>query len=166
MKERARELGFAVKMTGTGIYFVPIIDGEVVDESDYSNLEKEVQERIDEVTEEIQDEVSETMKTVRNLEKKARQKIEDLDYKIGLFAVGHHISFLKEKYKEYDRVIKYLEAVQEDVLENIQEFLEYEDDEEEQPVSPMLPFMIRNIEDVVKIQGKSFVDNTETKEHL
>lgn len=164
MKERARELGFAVKMTGTGIYFVPIIDGEVVDESDYSNLEKEVQERIDEVTEEIQDEVSETMKTVRNLEKKARQKIEDLDYKIGLFAVGHHISFLKEKYKEYDRVIKYLEAVQEDVLENIQEFLEYEDDEEEQPVSPMLPFMIRNIEDVVKkYRVNLFVDNTETK---
>lgn len=165
MKDKAKELGFAVKMTNSGIYFVPIVDGEVVEENDYNNLEEEVKEQLTEVTDEIQDEVTETMKVLRNLEKNAKQKIEDLDYKIGLFAVGHHISSLKEKYKEFERVIKYLEAVQEDVLENIQEFLEYEDEEEEQQVSPILPFVIkRNIEDVViKYRVNLFVDNTDTK---
>ncbi|HOQ16913.1 MAG TPA: ATP-binding protein [Defluviitaleaceae bacterium] len=167
LKEKAQKLGFAVKMTGAGIYFVPIVNGEVIEEEDYRNLGKEVQEQIDQLTDEIQSEVTETMKTIRNLERKARQKIEDLDYKIGLFAVGHHINYLKEKYKEYDRVIKYLEAVQEDVLENIQEFLEYEEDEEEaQPPVPaaLMPFMVKSIEDVVKkYRVNLFVDNTEIK---
>lgn len=61
-------------MTGAGIYFVPIVNGEVIEEEDYRNLGKEVQEQIDQLTDEIQSEVTETMKTIRNLERKARQK--------------------------------------------------------------------------------------------
>ncbi|NLK21869.1 MAG: AAA family ATPase [Epulopiscium sp.] len=165
MKDKAEELGFAVKMTNSGIYFVPVVDGEAIEDENLESLDDELKEQLSEVTDEIQDEVSETMKVLRDIEKKAKQKIEDLDYKIGLFAVGHHISCLKERYKEYDRVIKHLEAVQEDVLENIQEFLDHEEDVEEQQVASILPFVIKkDIEDVVvKYRVNLFVDNTETK---
>ena len=164
MKERAKELGFGVKVTNSGIYFLPLIDGEAIDESEYDALNEEIKDRFSKVTEEIQDEVSEIVKVLRDLEKKAKQEIEDLEYKIGLFAVGHHISALKEKYKEFDRVNKYLEAVQEDLLENIEEFLDSETEEEDQ-ISSILPFVIKkNIEDVIiKYRVNLFIDNTDTK---
>ncbi|HHW66410.1 MAG TPA: AAA family ATPase [Epulopiscium sp.] len=164
MKERAKELGFGVKVTSAGIYFVPLINGEAIDENEYENLNEEIKERFTKVTEEFQDEVSDILKSLRDLEKKAKQEIEDLEYKIGLFAVGHHISALKEKYKEFDRVNKYLEAVQEDILENIEEFLENESEEEDQLAS-ILPYVIRrNTEDVtIKYKVNLFIDNTETK---
>lgn len=164
MKDRAKELGFGVKITNSGIYFVPLINGEAIEENEYENLDENIKDKLSEVTDEIQDEVSDTIKIIRDLEKKAKQDIEDLEYKIGLFAVGHHISSLKEKYKEFERVNKYLEAVQDDILENIEEFLESENEEEEQ-ISSILPFVIKkNIEDViVKYRVNLFIDNTETK---
>lgn len=164
MKDRAQELGFGIKIVDSGIYFVPHIDGEAIEESEYESLDENVKQQILGVTDEIQEEVSQTMKELKDLEKNAKQKIEDLEYKIGLFAVGHYISCLKEKYKEFNKVIKYLEDVQEDILENIQEFLEHEDSEEEQ-VSSILPFVIKkNIEDViVKYRVNLFIDNTNTK---
>ncbi|HHY79089.1 MAG TPA: AAA family ATPase, partial [Thermoanaerobacter sp.] len=38
---------------------------------------------------------------------------------IGLFAVGHLIEDLKGRYKVNESVLKYLESVKKDILENI-----------------------------------------------
>lgn len=164
MKDKAQELGFGIKIIESGIYFVPLINGEAIEENDYDSLDENLKQQIIGVTDEIQEEVSQTMKELKDLEKRAKQKIEDLDYKVGLFAVGHHISALKEKYKEFDKVIKHLEAVQEDILENIQEFLDHEDEEEEQ-IASLLPFVIKkNIEDVVvKYRANLFIDHSNSK---
>ncbi len=64
------------------------------------------------------------MRDIKGVDKEYSRKMDDLDYKIGMFAIGHYVSSLQEKYKNSERVIKYLEAVQEDVLENIDQFAE------------------------------------------
>jgi hypothetical protein len=45
-----------------------------------------------------------------------------LDRHLGLSAVGHFIEPLKEKYREYQRVLAYLDEVQEDILLNLEDF--------------------------------------------
>ena len=45
-----------------------------------------------------------------------------------MFAVGYLIDELKEKYQEQTEIIAYLEAVQKDILENIDDFRQTEEE--------------------------------------
>lgn len=59
------------------------------------------------------------MHTVRDLEREARQKLQELERNTVLFAVEYHIDALKEKYSESSAVVSYLDAVKEDVVSNL-----------------------------------------------
>jgi lon-related putative ATP-dependent protease len=48
-----------------------------------------------------------------------------LDRNLGLAAVGHHIDPLKVKYADFPKVTEYLEAVQEDILLNLEDFKDH-----------------------------------------
>ncbi len=164
MTDHAKELGFGVKVTNSGIYFMPIVDGEAISEKQYEELPEEDQEAIAERSDQIQEEATEIMRSVREIEKEAKKKVEDLEYKVGLFAVGHHISALREKYKQFERVIKYLERVQEDILENIQEFF-HEEEEEEESAAALIPWVAKKTAEDVTLRYKVnlLVDHSETK---
>ena len=85
-------------------------------------------------------------------------------YKVGMFAIGHYVSSLQEKYQNSERVIKYLEAVQEDVLENIDQFTENEPDEDD-PIAALIPKLSgTKTEDVtLKYRVNLIVDNSTTE---
>ena len=68
----------------------------------------------------------ETMKQIREAEKKARDKIEELEARISLITVEQPIQELKEKYSSYDNVVEYLVAVQKDIIQNIEDFRKIE----------------------------------------
>ncbi len=127
----AADKGFSLKTSNSGIVFRPVIDGEPVDEENYDALDEDVKGTVNERLEAIQDDVNAIMRDIKGVDREYRQKMDDLDYKIGMFAIGHYVSSLQEKYQSSDRVIKYLEAVQEDVLENIDQFAENEPDEDD-----------------------------------
>ena len=57
------------------------------------------------------------MRELRDMDKESKRQTDQLDYKTGMFAIGHHVNAVQEKYREYERVISYINAVQEDVLE-------------------------------------------------
>ncbi|MBR5468126.1 MAG: AAA family ATPase, partial [Firmicutes bacterium] len=95
-------------------------------------------------------------------EKELKKAIDDLDYKVGMFAIGHHVNTVQEKYKNYERVIKYIQAVQEDVLENIDQFIPTEVEEEEGMASIMPLLGKKQTEDVtLKYKVNLIVDNSE-----
>ena len=122
----AADNGFSLKTSSSGIIFQPVVNGQLIDEESYDSLEEDVKEGINERLEEMQDDVNSIMRDIKGVDKEYKQKMDDLDYKIGMFAIGHYVSSLQEKYQNSERVIKYLEAVQEDVLENIDQFAENE----------------------------------------
>lgn len=62
------------------------------------------------------------MRKLQRLDRDGREELKKLDREVGLYAVGHFIEELKEKYSAYSDVIKYLEAVKQDVLKNINDF--------------------------------------------
>ena len=100
---------------------MPIVEGEAVNEEKYE-ISEEVKEKINRESDVIQEIAACIMRDIRESDRECRKAIDDLDYKVGMFAIGHHVNAVQEKYKEYDRVLKYIEAVQEDVLENIDQF--------------------------------------------
>ncbi len=164
MSEAAKEHSFAVKNTNSGIYFMPIVEGEVISEEQYDNLSDGIKEKINKESDVMQEVAACIMRDIRESDRECRKAIEDLDYKIGMFAIGHHVSAVQEKYKDYDRVLKYIEAVQEDVLENIDQFTPAESDEEE-AVSAILPMLAKKQpEDItLKYKVNLITDNSKTE---
>ncbi|HCC08100.1 MAG TPA: ATP-dependent protease [Clostridiales bacterium] len=161
--KRAKEMGFAVKTSSSGIYFMPLVDGQVINEEQYEELQQEKKDEITGNSQIIQKEAVELTRKIKALDKESKLNLDKLDYEIGLFAVGHHIIDMKEKYKEHELVIKYLESLKEDILENIQELVDEEDDMQDGSVqqSPWQPKKRDAI--LTKYKVNLFVDNTKTK---
>ncbi len=160
----AADKGFSLKTSNSGIIFQPVIDGELIDEDNYDNLAENQKNDINERLELIQDDVNAIMRDIKGVDKEYKQKMDDLDYKVGMFAIGHYVSSLQEKYQNSERVIKYLEAVQEDVLENIDQFTEPETDEDD-PIAALIPKLggVKNEDVTLKYRVNLIVDNSKTE---
>ncbi len=165
MTEIAQEHGFTIKSTNAGIYFMPVVDGEPISEESYEKLTEEIKEKINKSSLTVQDLAASVMRDIKENEKESTKAVDDLDYKVGMFAIGHHINSFQEKYKDYERVLKYIEAVQEDVLENISQFVPSETDDEDIPPS-LLPFLSskKTTEDItLKYKVNLIVNNSDAK---
>ena len=163
MTKMAEGFGFSIKNTNSGMYFMPVIDGDMIDEEKYNDLPEDVKDTINENSDKVQENAAGFMRTIKDIEKESKKANDDLDYKIGMFAIGHYIMALKEKYSGYDRVISYLDDVQEDVLENISQFIE-DESEEEDPLAGFIPVIAKkSAEDItLKYRVNLMVDNSKT----
>ena len=112
----------------------------------------------------VQEKASAIMRDIRELDKESKWCVDQLDYKVGMFAIGHHVSAVQEKYEQNEKAVAYINAVKEDVLENISQFFEDEEDGEE-GLASLLPMLSKKQpEDVtLKYKVNLIVDNSETE---
>ncbi|HPT91065.1 MAG TPA: ATP-binding protein [Acetivibrio sp.] len=138
LNQDAEKQGFRVKTTNTGIYFLPVIEGRVITEEEYGDLDEKIKQEITERSNIVQLETIDIIRKIKNVEKEAEERVSEWENKIALFAVGMQINDMKEKYKDYKKVISYLENVQEDILKNLSDFREEELTEEQQIMLPWI----------------------------
>ena len=138
LNKDAEKRGFRVKTTNAGIYFLPIVEGRTITEEEYGELDEKVKQEITEKSNVVQLETIDIIRKIKNIEKEAEERVTEWENKIALFAVGMRISDMKEKYKDYEKIINYLEGVQEDILKNLSDFREDELTEEQQIIIPWL----------------------------
>jgi lon-related putative ATP-dependent protease len=160
MTEEAREQQFGVKSTNSGIYFMPIINGEVINEEQFDALPQEQKDGISVNSESIQKRAAEVMRQIKEYEKSTRKEVEEMEYSVGLFTVGHHINDVMAEYTDEPAVLTYLKAVKEDVLDNLADFVD-EDSEEEEAVQAFMPWINKkNTEDTLtKYKVNLLTDN-------
>lgn len=155
----AEKHGFKVKTTNSGIYFLPIVEGKTLTEQDYGQLDDETKSRISKASEIVQRDTYEVIRKIKNVEREAEEKISEWENRIALFAVGMNINDLKEKYKDYPKVVKYLEDVQEDILDNLDEFRTDDKCKEQRPV--VFPWLKNSVESLTdKYRVNLLVDNS------
>lgn len=164
--EEAKKYDFGIKTsTSGGIYFMPIIDGKTINEEEYEELSEEEKEEISEGSDEVHELANSAMKRVRDLDKEAKKEIENMEYNIGLFTIGHFLNPLQEKYVDNKAVSEHLVSVKEDILDNIQMFIDDDEDGADDPLSAMMPWNFkRNTEDIYeKYNVNLIVDNSSLK---
>ncbi len=164
MSSTAAEFNFQVKTTSSGVYFMPVVDGKAIAEEDYDNLAEDVKDGIEKNSQQLQEKASSILRDIRELDKESKKQVDQLDYKIGMFAIGHHVNAVQEAYQQYERVIAYINDVKEDVLENISQFFEDEEDTDDS-LSALLPMLGKKpAEDVtLKYKVNLIVDHSKTK---
>lgn len=159
LSEDAEKQGFRVKMTNAGIYFLPVIEGKVIGEHEYEELDEETRHKISEKSDAVQLQTLEIIRKIRSIEREAEEKVEEWDNKVALFAVGMHINDLKGKYKDHEKIIGYLEKVQADILDNLDDFREEEISETQQLILPLVRREIGSPADKYKVN--LLVDNSD-----
>ncbi len=161
MTAEAKEFDFGVKMSSGGIYFLPIIDGKTITEEDFEDLTQEQKEEISKRSETVQLKASSVMREIKELERDAKKEMEEEEYNIGLFAVGHYFRPLQDKYADNDIISEYLGKVKEDILTNIEEFAD-DAGEEDENMQLMAPWLARRtVDDITeKYKVNLIVDNS------
>jgi len=161
LSEDAEAHGFKVNTGSSGIYFLPIIEGKTISEEEFDKLDEDVKDKINEKTNILQQDTLEIIRKLKNNDKETKQKVSEWEKKIALMALGVQINDLKEKYRKFDAIEDYLEKVQQDILNNIDDFKE-EEVSEEQPQF-IIPWMQKEETPVYKYKVNVLVDNSSLK---
>ncbi len=125
LEKEAEEKGFALQRTVSGLVVVPQKEGRNFTQEEYDALKDEEKHKLDEAGKGLTEKLNDVMRQVRDNEKTTKDMLSTLDRNLGLAAVGHHIDPLKEKYVDFPKVTEYLEAVQEDILLNLEDFKDH-----------------------------------------
>jgi lon-related putative ATP-dependent protease len=112
----------ALLRTPAGFSFAPLKDGEVISPPDFAKLPEEEQHRIEEIITRLQARLERVVREVLRWRKERYERIKALNREMVLLAVGHVTDELKQHYTDAPRVVEYLEALQQDVLENADDF--------------------------------------------
>lgn len=161
LSEDAEAHGFKVNTGSSGIYFLPMVDGKTINEEEFENLDEDVKDKINEKTNILQQDTLEIIRKLKNNEKETKQKVSEWEKRIALMALGVQINDLKEKYKKFDVIEDYLEKVQQDILDNLDDFKE-EEVSDEQPQF-IIPWMQKEETPIYKYKVNVLVDNSSLK---
>ncbi len=123
LQGRARSENMALIRTPGGIAVAPTRDGEVLSPEEVDALSEEAQTTLKAKVEELQDELQRILRQVPGWQRSMREALDDLNREMAELAVGALIDELRERYQAYPKVVEHLDAVQEDVVANAEQFL-------------------------------------------
>ena len=123
IRRRAEEKGIGLLRTPTGFVFAPVRNGEVLSPEELEQLPEAERRQIESDMLDFQQQLQAAMREAPRWEKEIREKIKVLNREVTNFAVGHLIEELRSKYTELPEIVSYLNAMQQDILENLDEFL-------------------------------------------
>lgn len=130
LQTMAEAEGYSLRRTQAGYATVPLKeDGEPYSQEEFDALPEDQRDAIKEKGEKLQVHLNDAARRVKILEKEAKQSIKELEERAVRFAVGPFIKRLQEKYRDFPKLVKYLEALEKDVVEHHQDFKRSEEHE-------------------------------------
>jgi lon-related putative ATP-dependent protease len=152
----AQEQGFVIQMSPAGLLTIPVVDGKPLPEEEFVALPEETKAEIKRRMEKLNSDLRNAFRQMRDLDSKGAEAVDNLNREVSLFAIGHLLTDLREKYHDLPEVLKYIDAVQKDILENLDQFLGVP----QQPqVPPQLQPFLRELP-FKKYEVNAIVDNS------
>lgn len=119
IKSYGESKGFKLKSSKVGMVFVPLNE----------NFEDEVSsEEFFKIKKELENMAIKVVYQIREIEENIKSIMIEIEDEVGKIVVDPHIEELKEKYKDNDKIINYINSIREDILKNLELF--YLEDEE------------------------------------
>lgn len=115
--------GIALLRSQNGFGFAPLKDGEVIKPDDYEKLDDNERARIDATVGELQTQLEKILRRdIPQWKREARERLKHLNRMITLFAVEHLVDETRQPFRAIPGVMTYLDAVQQDVIDNVGDF--------------------------------------------
>lgn len=122
LENQAESMGFALQRTVSGLVVVPQKEGNNFTQDEYDALSEEDRKKLDDDGKVLTEQLNELLRQVRDNEKATKEQLALADRELGTSSLAHRLDPLREKYAQVPRVLAYLEAVQEDILKNLDDF--------------------------------------------
>jgi len=157
LNKKAQAEGFILQSSPLGLLTIPVVKGRPLSEKDFLSLSPEVKTEIQKRRDSLDADLRNAMRQLRGLAKKTDEEIKKMDREVALYTIEFAVNEIKEKYKDFKEIVDYLNAVQNDVLENLDQFVGEPKTPAQQPFPWMeeLPFR--------KYEVKVIIDNSDLK---
>jgi len=137
--ERAAKQGFTIQMGPTGLMVIPVIEDKPLTQEDFEALPSEKKAEILQKREALDADLRSGFHQLRELDAKGMEVVSKLNNEVALYAIGHLLAGLKEKYGKISEVILYIDSVQKDILENLGTFLGSGQQQQQQQEQEQVP---------------------------
>ena len=123
IQQEAEKKNIALVRTPISLVLAPIRKGEVLGPEEFQKLPESEHQQIEAGMVQLQEKLQAGLRQMPKYEQEGREKIRELNKEVTIFAVGHLIDDLRKKYLDLPAVVSFLNDIQDDVIENVDEFL-------------------------------------------
>ncbi|HSJ80250.1 MAG TPA: ATP-binding protein [Thiobacillus sp.] len=120
--EEAGKLSVTLMRTPNGFSFAPAKGDEVMSPEEYEKLPPEEKARFERDIGSLQEKLEKVIRQVHQWRRERLERVRKLNEEAVLFAVGPLIDDLRRNYADYPVVCSYLDEVQQNVIESMDEF--------------------------------------------
>ena len=160
VNQMAQKEGFLIQRTPIGLLFIPVVNNKPINDQELTALPQSKRQEILRKREALEDNVRTALRQFRDLEKKADAALEELNKKVASYAMEQLFHGLVEEYGDIEEVKKFLDDVENDILDNLEAILS--SGQERQPKLPF-PFPVPQEDPMRKYKVNLIVDNSENK---
>ncbi|MDD2897832.1 MAG: ATP-binding protein [Desulfuromonadaceae bacterium] len=122
LEKAAEKLGFSLQRTVSGLVIVPQKTGRNYTQEEYDALNEKKRLKLEKQGKELTEQLNDVLRQVREQEKATKEALAQADRDLGMSCLGHRLDPLREKYGKLEKVLGYLETVQEDILNTLDDF--------------------------------------------
>jgi len=158
ISEKAQREGLVIQTTPIGILLVPVLDGKPLSEEEMLALPQKTKDKINEKREKLETEFRNTMRQLIDMERKIHEALKKLNKEVALYALGNQVESLMEKYRINSEVTNFLKEVENEILDNLQQFIRRGDPEQQMP----FPMPWIREEPYKKYEVNLIIDNSNT----
>ncbi len=123
ISEHAEKESFIVKQTPASIVTIPVIDNKPITDEQLKKMSEQQIDDLNRKQDRLQEEISTALREIRKREKATNEKLDKLEKEIAQSAIGNLINDLNEKYTAIPEVNKYLVQLNEDIMDNLPQFI-------------------------------------------
>ncbi|RMG68129.1 MAG: ATP-binding protein [Calditrichaeota bacterium] len=134
LNQEARQMGLQIQMTPTGIQTIVLDrEGKPLKPEEFEKLSQEEREAIHQRIHQLEDRIAEAVRALARLDMETQKSLTSLNERVAQFVVEQYIRELQEEYRDLPHVLRYLEAVSKDIINNISRFLSELQREQQKP---------------------------------
>ena len=164
LNEIAKEHGFVFRETEQGLVTAPLSDGKPMSQEEYEELSAEEIQELREKSEELNLDTIDLFNELRGIEEKAREEIKKLEKRVSYYVINDYTKDLIRRYGKREKIVDYLNDLEQDILENIKQFKNGKSKGGQSPQEMLMMQMKPKGNFMNRYQVNLFIDN-ENKEH-
>ncbi|MGB0467219.1 MAG: Lon protease family protein [Pontibacterium sp.] len=132
--ERARSFNISLMRTPNGYSLGPMREGKIITPEDFNKLPDEEKTQIKHFIDQLNAELNTLVRQVPKLQQQSMDRLKQLEQEVTHEVIDPEIQHLKEQYIAYPAAVNFLEAVYQDMIENVDDFFSPEKNETKIPL--------------------------------
>lgn len=161
LSQKARDKGLLLKTSQVGLMLIPASGEEPMSEEQYQKLKQEDKDTLMKNREELMKEIKERISELQAEQGNVEKLLEDNDHQVVKFAIDHIFDEIRSRYTKMPQVVGYLDEVEQDIIENFQQFKTEPKSNDADPWSAMQLMNYKQI--LAKYEVNVIVDNSTLK---